>query len=237
MRSAIVLCSGGIDSVVTAYYVKNSLKYKKIIIIFFNYGQKSLIQERIASRICASRLNAKFIEINLSELSRISTSLINKSGKTNNISIKDLKDTRKESKKWYVPQRNLIFITYALALADSLYTKYNDKYAIFLGFKSEGKDPYPDTTEEFISSVNKLSNIASVSKSKISAPLIRKDKEDIIELGNNLGVDFTHTFSCYVGKRTHCGTCLACRLRQEGFYWANMQDPTKYEKKMKDFRA
>ena len=71
---------------------------------------------------------------------------------------------------------------------------------------------------------------------KIIAPLIKKDKEEVVLLGKKLGVKFKETFSCYVGKGKHCGVCLACRLRQEGFYWANVRDPTKYKIKMKDFR-
>ncbi|MBI2046536.1 7-cyano-7-deazaguanine synthase [Candidatus Pacearchaeota archaeon] len=70
---------------------------------------------------------------------------------------------------------------------------------------------------------------------KIIAPLIKKDKEDIILLGQRLGVNFRNTFSCYAPKRKnaleHCGCCLACRLRQAGFYWAGVKDETEYKVK------
>ena len=66
---------------------------------------------------------------------------------------------------------------------------------------------------------------------------LEADKEEIISIGKKLGVDFKETTSCYIGKKEHCGFCLACRLRQEGFYWANIKDPTRYMKKMKDFRV
>jgi len=59
--------------------------------------------------------------------------------------------------------------------------------------------------------------------------LIEKDKEDIIILGKELGIDFKDTFSCYVGKEKHCGKCLACMLRKEGFYWSNIKDETEYK--------
>ena len=85
MNKAIILCSGGLDSVVTANYVKKRLKYDQIIILFFNYRQKTLIQERIASNKCAKKLGADFIEIDLKWLSKISSSLINKEGKTSKI--------------------------------------------------------------------------------------------------------------------------------------------------------
>jgi len=226
MENALILCSGGLDSVVTSYYAK-SLGYKKIKILFFNYKQKSLKAERKKSKLCAKKLNAKFIEIKLKWLSQISHSLINKPGKISKI--KNLKDTKKESDKYYVPCRNTIFLSYALALAESLYFKEKEKYDIFVGFKNEGKESYPDTTKEFVSSINQLSKTATAGF-KLIAPLIEKDKEDIILLGKKLGVDFKETHSCYL-KNKHCGKCLACELRKAGFYWSGEKDVTRYSEK------
>jgi len=236
MKNAIVLCSGGIDSVTTSYYVKKILKYDNIKNIFFDYGQKSLISERKYSHKCAKKLGAEFIEIKLGWLGKISTSLINREGKTQKLMIKDLKNTKKESEKFYVPCRNTIFLIHAMALAESLSIKEKKNYDIFVGFKNEGKENYPDTTEKFVKSVNSLAKISCSKPIRILAPLIKKDKEEIIVLGYKLGVNFKDTFSCYVGKKEHCGFCLACRLRQEGFYWANVKDTTKYKTKMNDFR-
>ena len=114
MKNALILCSGGLDSVVTANHVKKRLKYDKLTILFFNYKQKTLIQERNASKKCARELNAEFIEINLRWLSDISTSLINKEGEITKVNRYDLKDTKKESEKWYVPCRNTLFLTYII---------------------------------------------------------------------------------------------------------------------------
>ncbi|MEK6935680.1 MAG: 7-cyano-7-deazaguanine synthase [Nanoarchaeota archaeon] len=228
MKNAIILCSGGLDSVVTAYYVKNRLNYDNLIILFFNYSQKSILKEREFSKKCAKDLNARFIEIDLKWLGKISNSLVNKLGKVKKISKNSLKNTKKESENFYVPFRNTIFISYAIALAESIFFKEKMKYNIFLGFKNEGKESFPDTTIKYVNEVNRLSKIATAGF-KILTPLIKKDKEDIIILGNKLGVDFRKTYSCYIGKRFHCGTCLACKLRQAGFYWANISDPTKYK--------
>lgn len=222
MKNAIVLCSGGIDSVTTAYYARK--KYKKIVILFFDYGQKSLKRERECSRNCAKKLGAEFQEIKLDWLGKISSSLINKTSRIKKLGRKDLKDTRKESNRYYVPCRNTIFLVYALALAESRYIKNKEKFDIFTGFKNEGRESYPDTTKEFVRNINK---IARISGSRIIAPLIDKDKEDIIILGKKLGVNFKNTHSCYV-KNKHCGCCLACMLRKEGFYWANLRDSTFY---------
>lgn len=226
MKKAIVLCSGGLDSVVTANYVK-SKGFNGIIILFFNYGQRSLARERTCSRACAKKLGAEFIEIKLGWLGKISTSAINKENSIKEFSVKNLKNTKKESEKYYVPCRNTVFLVHALALAESLAIREKNKYEIFVGFKNEGKESYPDTTPEFVYQMNKLSKIASKGI-KIRAPLIKKDKEDIICLGKSLGVDFKKTFSCYLSNKDHCGKCLACALRKYGFYWANIEDPTKY---------
>ncbi|MEK6898347.1 MAG: 7-cyano-7-deazaguanine synthase [Nanoarchaeota archaeon] len=235
MKNGIILCSGGIDSITTAHYVREKLKYGKIIILFFDYNQKALKSERKFSKMCAKKLHAKFYKIKLKWLGKTSNSLINKSGEIKNIKRKELKNAKKESEKFYVPCRNLIFLSHTLALAESLFAKEKKKWDIFVGFKNEGRESYPDTTKGFVSQINKLAKLCSAAL-EIKAPLINKDKEDIISLGKKLGVDFRNTFSCYIGKKKHCGYCLACRLRQEGFYWANVKDPTEYNVKMKDFR-
>ncbi len=236
MKNAIVLCSGGLDSVITANYVKKKLKQDSMTVLFFNYSQRSLKEERKCAWICAKELKAEFVELALPELGNISTSLINKPGKVQKLQRKYLRDTSKEGDKWYVPCRNVVFLSYALALAESLYVEKKFESEIFVGFKNEGIENFPDTSKEFVEEFNDMSKVACKKRFRIIAPLIKKDKEDIVQLGKKLKVNFTKTFSCYVGKGKHCGVCLACRLRQEGFYWANVSDPTAYKEKMKDFR-
>ena len=231
MENAIVLCSGGLDSSVSAYYIKYRLKYKKIIILFFDYGQRTINEEIKAAKKCAHELKALFYEIKLEELGKISTSLINKNKKVKKINRKELKDTKKESQKYYVPFRNAVFLVHAIALAESLKIKGKNDWDIFVGFKCEGKEAYPDTTEDFVREMNKLIKFSNNRNGKIIAPLIKKDKEDIILLGKKLGVKLEETFSCYAGGKNgkHCGICLSCRLRQEGFYWARAKDERRYE--------
>ena len=237
MKNAIVLCSGGLDSVTTAYHVRKKLKYENLIFLFFDYGQRTLKQERNSAKKCAKKLGAVFREIILDELKRISASLINKKTNVKRIKRKDLKDSSEESAKYYVPCRNTVFLVYALALAESLFLKDKKVYDIFVGFKCEGKEAYPDTTLEFVREINQLRKVSTSVKGSIIAPLIKKDKDEIIQIGKKLNVKFGETYSCYVGTDAkHCGCCLSCRLRQEGFYWAGVKDPTKYKIKMKDFR-
>ena len=124
MKNAIVLCSGGLDSVVTAHYVKKKLNYEYIKIVFFNYNQKSLASERACSKKCANDISAEFIEVDLKWLGNITNSLDNKPKK---VTRKELKDSSKESERLYVPCRNIVFLVYSLALAESLYIKKKEK--------------------------------------------------------------------------------------------------------------
>ena len=225
MKNAIILCSGGLDSVVAAHYVKKK-GYDNIKILFFDYGQKCLDAEKKASKKCAKDLGADFEEIELEWLGKISDSLINKKGKIKKMSRKDLKNTRQESEKFYVPFRNGVFLSYAVAFAESLKIKEKKVYNIFVGFKCEGREAYPDTTRGFVSVFNDVMLVGKI-KGKIIAPLIKLDKDEIVKLGKKLGVDLKNSFSCYVSNK-HCGSCLGCKLRQEAFYWANVKDDSEY---------
>jgi len=229
MKKALILCSGGLDSVVVSYLAKNKLSYDSIKILFFNYGQRNIDKEKICSKNCAEKLGADFIEIDLPWLESISTSQLNSNEKAKEVTKSDLKDTKEESEKWYVPCRNLIFLAHATALAESLFIKKNERYDILVGFKCEGSESYPDTTQDFVNQLNSLNKTSTEGKFNILAPLIEKDKEDIVKLGSDLNIDFKETFSCYSRGEIHCGYCLACQLRQQGFYWANIEDPTEYK--------
>ena len=225
MKNAIILCSGGLDSVVAAHYAKKRMEYENIIILFFDYGQKSLDKERESSEKCASDVEASFVMMKLEELGKMSASLINAPGEVREMKREDLKDSKEESEKWYVPCRNQIFLSYALAIAESKF----DKCSIFVGFKNEGAESYPDTTKAFVEDFNKLAKSCK-GEFRVIAPLHDKDKEDIVSLGAELGVELGKTWSCFVSSSDkQCGKCLACALRKEGFYWANVEDTTEYD--------
>ena len=229
MKNAIILCSGGLDSVVTAYYVKD--KYSKLKFLFFDYGQRSLKEEEYCSREIAKKLNVEFIKIELKWLGEISTAMLNKDVKIKETTDKDLEDGKKDIVNWYVPCRNSIFLINAIAFADSEFLKKKERYDVVVGFENEGEGHFKDTTESFVKKVNELSEEATEGF-EVIAPLIKKDKTEVVKLGKELKVPFELTYSCYVGskdKLTHCGKCLNCKLRQKGFYWAGVEDRSKYE--------
>ena len=99
MKNAIVLCSGGVDSVVSAYFVKE--KYDKLKFLFFDYGQKALKEEEYCSRKIAEKLGASFVKVELSWLGKISTAMLNKEGSFKETTEKDLEDGSKEILNWW----------------------------------------------------------------------------------------------------------------------------------------
>ncbi len=232
MKNAIILCSGGLDSVVASYLVKE--KYSKLKFLFFDYGQRALKEEEHCSRKIAKRLKADFIKIDLKWLGKISVSSINKKGKYKETSEKDLEDTSKDIINWWVPARNSIFLINALAFAESEFLKNKERYEIIIGLKNEGREHMKDTTPKFLKKINELAEEGTHDgEYKILAPLIELDKIEVIKLGEKLNVPFDLTYSCYVesknkNKLEHCGKCLNCMLRKKSFYWSGVKDPTLY---------
>lgn len=225
MKTSIILCSGGLDSVTLAHYVKKKLQFKDNTLLFFDYGQMAIHNEEKCAIFCANVLKARFIKIRISDLGKLISSGLTRPVFVRKLLRKDLANTRKESLQWYLPFRNGIFLSYALALGENMLLKNKVKPTIFVGFKSEGVEHYPDTSPSFIHAMNALSSVASKSI-RISAPFITKDKEDIITIGSKLNVDFSKTISCYQPNKKACGKCLSCMLRKEAFYWANLSDPS-----------
>lgn len=239
MENAIVLCSGGFDSVITAYYVKKELKPKHTIILFFDYNQRPIKEELYCAQQTSKALNAELKTIKLPWLGEISTSIINKEKEfkpTTDNDLKDIEKQKKEIKKWVVPARNTIFLTSALALAESLYNQTKKIYNIYIGLKDEGKVHFKDTTKEYLKQINNLISHATESgKFKIKAPFINKDKDELTKIAKELNIPLENTYSCYIENGfkdkipIHCGKCPNCKLRQKAFYWANIKDPSTYK--------
>ena len=218
MGNAIVLASGGLDSYVTAHYVKKKLG-KEVKLLFFDYGQKALVEELRSVEHLKRELDCELEVVSLPWLGKISTSFINKEG-SGGESLND----------WYVPCRNSVFLISALAFADSQFIKTGEESEIYLGIKYEGELRFKDTTPEFIEKMNELSKTATEKGFKIIAPFIDKDKEDIIEIGEELGIDLSKSYSCYLGSKNgeHCGKCAGCLARKKGFKFSKVKDETEY---------
>ena len=127
MNNAIIVCSGGLDSVTTAYSIKD--KVKKLKILFFDYNQKARKEEEFCAKKTAKDLNAEFKKIEIKWLGEISTALLNK-GEIPETKEEDLGNIEKENKEkilWWVPCRNSIFLVNALAEAESLFISKNER--------------------------------------------------------------------------------------------------------------
>jgi len=133
----------------------------------------------------------------------------------------------------YVPARNTLFLSYALAWAEVL-----EAEEIYIGVNARDYSGYPDCRPEFISAYENMANLATRAAVeghgiRIRTPLIDLSKADIIKLGSSLGVDFSQTVSCYQADSAGqaCGVCDSCRFRRNGFVDANIPDPTQYQER------
>jgi len=249
-NKAIILASGGLDSSVLAYWLKKTKEIKEIELIFFDYNQKCIIEEKFCIGDLAQKLNAKLTIIKLPWLGDISTSIINEergelendnkvkksNNKANDTGAKATDTNMKnydEISNWYVPCRNTIFLIIALAHAESEFIKTGKKSDIYVGIKYEGELQFNDTKPEFIAKINSLSkNATQFGDYEIKAPFLNKDKEEIIEMAKELGIDLKMTYSCYIGgvgfeqgKPIHCGKCAGCLARKKGFRFVNPPTP------------
>jgi len=224
---AIVLSSGGIDST-TAMAIAKS-KGKDIYALSFRYGQRHFIELESAKKVAKS-LGAKVHKIIDIDLRQFGGSAL-----TDDINVPkhDTTDGIKEDEIpiTYVPARNTIFLSYAMAWAEVLKAT-----SIYIGVTAVDYSGYPDCRPAFIEAFEKMANLATkigITKEtvlKIETPLIYLSKADIIKTGDKLGVDYALTISCYDPNRNgkSCGRCDSCLHRIKGFKEAGIKDPTSY---------
>jgi 7-cyano-7-deazaguanine synthase len=226
-KKAIVLSSGGIDST-TAMAMAISEGYE-VYSLSFRYGQRHAI-ELEASKKVAKALGArthKIIDIDLRQFG--GSALTDEIDVPKHETTDDIND--KEIPITYVPARNTIFLSYAMAWAEVLKAD-----SIYIGVTAVDYSGYPDCRPAFIESFEKMANLATrtgLTKEtvlKIKTPLIDLSKGQIIEAGVKLGVDYSLTISCYDPdeKGRSCGRCDSCLHRIKGFKEAGVTDPTPY---------
>ncbi len=238
--NAIILLSGGLDSGVTALYVKKKLGAERILCLFFDYRQRASREEEFCARKISGLIGAEFKKLDLSWLGEISTAVLNKPDaecRSREEDLSDIKKERSELLRWWVPCRNSIFILNALAHAESLFISKGERHDIFIGLKNEGAVHFKDSSPKFLEEINRMSEQATHHGGyRIIAPLIEYDKDEVVRLGEQLGIPWRLTYSCYAGAGfengvpVHCGMCFNCLSRKKAFYWANVKDDTCYVK-------
>ncbi len=223
MSKAIVLLSGGLDSTTTLAIAKS--QGFDCYALSFDYGQKQNAELDSAEKI------AKQFGVIEHRIMRISLSDIGGSALTDEKIDVPTFTGSDEIPITYVPARNTVFLSLALAWAEVL-----DAQNIFIGVNALDYSGYPDCRPEYIKAYEKMANLATKQgvegKSlKINTPLISLKKSQIIEKGLSLGIDYALTTSCYQAndKGEACGVCDACTYRKMGFEKANIADPTRYQ--------
>lgn len=226
-KKAIVLLSGGLDSAATLAIAREG--NFQCYALTFAYGQRHKIEVKSAEKVANSIgvVEHCIIKIDLSAFggSAITDSRIEVPKDREGL------ESRSGIPVTYVPARNTIFLSYALAWAEVL-----GAFDIFIGVNTTDYSGYPDCRGEFISAFEKAANLATAAavegkeKYTIHTPLLGMTKAQIILRGTQLGVDFSLTHSCYDpdSQGRSCGRCDSCRLRLKGFSEAGLKDPIKY---------
>ena len=213
MKKAVVLLSGGLDSATTAAIAKS--EGYELYALSFDYGQRHA-RELESARVVAKSLGAKDHVIVSFDLRQFGGSAL-----TDDIEVPLDRDTRQMSADipiTYVPARNTIFLSFALAYAETLGAQ-----DIFIGISQVDYSGYPDCRQEFIDAFENLANLATraavegKSHFGIRTPLVNLTKAQTIRMGMELGVDYSLTWSCYQGAEKPCGRCDSCKLRIAGF--------------------
>jgi 7-cyano-7-deazaguanine synthase len=222
-KKAVILLSGGLDSTTTLAIAKS--QDFNCFALSFDYGQKQKSELDAAAKVAK--------EFNASEhrVMKISLSDIGGSALTDeNIDVPDFVESD-EIPITYVPARNTIFLSYALAWAEVL-----DCQNIFIGVNALDYSGYPDCRQEYIDAFETMANLATKQgvegqKITIQTPLINLNKAQIIQQGIALGIDYAKTTTCYQAneKGEACGVCDACEYRKLGFQEAKIADPTRYQ--------
>ena len=227
-KRAIILLSGGLDSATTAAIARDD--GYTIFALSLDYGQRHRFELESARRVAQSLEVAEHIVLPI-DLSRFGGSAL-----TDQFEVPKGREEAEMADSipiTYVPARNTVFLSLALAYAET--KKTGD---LFIGVNAVDYSGYPDCRSEFIDAFSKMANLATKAgvegslQFKIHTPLINLTKGQIISRGLGLGVDYCLTHSCYDPNRQglSCGRCDACQLRLRGFAEAGFTDPLQYQK-------
>tara|TARA_B000000460_G_scaffold83948_1_gene58522 strand:- start:637 stop:1317 length:681 start_codon:yes stop_codon:yes gene_type:complete len=224
MKRAVILLSGGLDST-TCLAIAREQGFD-LFALTINYGQRHIFELQSAKNVALS------LDIEKHSVLDINLAQFGGSALTDDIEVpKDrVESEMSDIPATYVPARNTVLLSVALARAETL-----ESFDIFIGVNALDYSGYPDCRPEYIESFERTANLAtkagvSGKDFHIHTPLINMTKAEIIKSGTKLGVDYGLTFSCYDPQETGapCGHCDACILRLKGFKEAGIPDPLNY---------
>lgn len=224
-KKAVVLLSGGLDSS-TALAIAHQQGFE-LHALSFDYGQRHQREVDAAAAV------ARHYGVQYQKTITIDLRAFGGSALTADFDVPHSRSLEKMSQEipiTYVPARNTIFLSFALA-----YAEVTDADDIFLGINAIDYSGYPDCRPEYLEAYERMANLATKATTQdgrvfhIHAPLLRMNKAEIIRKGIELGVPYELTWSCYEGGELACGTCDSCLLRLNGFAEAGLQDPIGYQ--------
>lgn len=225
-RKAVVLLSGGLDSATSLAIARGS--GFRAAAITFRYGQRHRVEVEAAQRVAKQQVVDKHVIVDI-DLRRFGGSAL-----TGNVDVptdRTIAEMAASIPVTYVPARNTIFLSYALAWAEVL-----GAFDIFAGMNALDYGGYPDCRPAYVEAFENMANLATKAslegrgRIRVHTPLISLNKAQIIDRGLSLGVDFGLTSSCYEPSvdGVACGHCDACVLRLQGFAENGINDPVKY---------
>jgi 7-cyano-7-deazaguanine synthase len=225
-KKAVVLLSGGLDSTTVLAIARSQLF--RVYALSFRYGQRHSVELESAVRVAKSLGAEKHLILDIG-LNQIGGSAL-----TDRIDVpkqRSLTEMAGEIPVTYVPARNTIFLSFAVAWAEVLNAE-----DIFIGVNALDYSGYPDCRPEFIEAFERMANLATKAgvegsmRLRIHTPLIKMGKAEIIRTGLALGVDYSLTHSCYDPNEEGlaCGQCDSCLLRKKGFAEAGVPDPVRF---------
>lgn len=220
MTLSVLLLSGGLDSTTVAAMLNR--EGREFSALTVDYGQKHSRELESAKRV-ASHFGVKEHIIMTLDLTKIGGSALTDTGI-------EVPDSGGEGiPVTYVPARNTIFLSLAVAFAEA-----RDADSVYIGANAVDYSGYPDCRPEYIEAFNRLVEVAvkrtvEGSTLRIIAPLMKMSKAEIIRAGEDIGAPYELSWSCYRGGSRACGRCDSCRLRLKGFAEAGLKDPLEYE--------
>lgn len=216
MKQGVIILSGGMDSVTLLYAKKEDIA----LAVTFDYGSNHAAKEIDCARWHCEKLGIEHIIIPLTFMHQYFKSSLLAGGDA----IPEGHYADENMKSTVVPFRNGIMLAIACGLAESRGMK-----KVYIANHAGDHDIYPDCRATFIESMSEAMSYGTYEHIKVAAPFTSLTKGDIAHIGSEIGVDYTHTYSCYKGGVKHCGKCGTCVERKEAFEQAGVADPTEYE--------
>ncbi len=218
MKKRVIILSGGMDSVTLLYKLVKDVGKENVSALTLNYGQRHAKEIECAKWNC-EHLGVNHLVVDITSI----IPLMKGSALTDNIAVPDGNYADENMKVTVVPNRNMVFLSLAIAYAVSI-----GAGEVYYGAHTGDHAIYPDCRPVFIEKMNAAAAVANYEPVKIVTPFSTMDKGDIVKIGMKLGVPYEHTWTCYKGLEKACGTCGSCTERLEAFNKARRKDPLEY---------